>query len=107
MQTSARISFFKRLKPHILSGRKCATLRNHQESHFKPGQILVVFTQEDETQFATIRVISVEPVAYQALTKEHAKAENLPLFILRWLIRRIYPGEEQLYFIRFELCSVD
>ena len=47
-------------------------------------------------------MLSVSPIAFNELTEEHAKQENMGLDELKELIRGIYPNEEQFYMITFK-----
>lgn len=103
--TDNQISFFKRLQRQILSGKKTATIRDKSESHYVAGQELALVTHEDGRCFGKVQVLSIEAVNFSQLTRTHARAENLPLFALKWVIRRIYPKEQQFYFIQFKLVE--
>ncbi|MFT5788598.1 MAG: hypothetical protein ACI8SJ_000702 [Shewanella sp.] len=53
-----------------------------------------------------IEILSIEPVKFTDLNRSHAKAENLPLvFMLKWIMRKIYPAENILYFINFKVSN--
>ncbi|WP_313107656.1 N(4)-acetylcytidine aminohydrolase [Atlantibacter sp.] len=99
------ITFFTRFENDILAGRKTITLRDESEAHFKQGQVLRVGRYEDDKYFCTINVLSVTPIQLDALTKEHARQENMTLDELRHVIGEIYPGVTQLYAITFEVIS--
>ncbi|WP_394170706.1 ASCH domain-containing protein [Saccharospirillum alexandrii] len=98
--------FRRKLKRHILSGRKTSTVRNKADSDYHNGQELDALLDEDGSKICRIQITSIEPVQYNDLNRQHAKAEYLPfVFILKWIIRRIYPGENELFFIRFKVLN--
>lgn len=101
-----RITFFTKLELQILSGKKVATIRDKSESHYFAGQIVEAFTLESRRKICQIEIVGVEPVAFDKLNRKHAKAENIPfVFMLKWLLRRIYPTENNLYFISFKVVG--
>ena len=97
------ITFYQRFEGDILAGRKTITIRDKSESHFKAGDILRVGRFEDNQYFCTSEVLSVSPIAFNELTEEHAKQENMGLDELKELIRGIYPSESLLYVISFKV----
>lgn len=97
------ITFFERLEKHLLSGKKTATIRDMSESHYNVGQVLNAYTLEQGRYICQLRIVSIEQVELSELNQVHAKAENLPLFLLKILIRRIYPGQKKFCFIEFEV----
>ncbi|WP_232055412.1 N(4)-acetylcytidine aminohydrolase [Vibrio rotiferianus] len=101
-----KITFFARMEQQILSGKKTATIRDKSESHYAVGQIVEAFTHEDNRKIGQLEILSVEPVTFKQLNRKHAKAENLPfVFILKWILRKIYPTENNLYFIQFKVVQ--
>ncbi len=102
----ANMTFRRRLKNHILSGNKTATIRNKEDSDYYTGQVVEALTHEDGEKICRIQIISIEPVQYGELNRRHAKAEYLPfVFILKRIIRKIYPGERDFLFIRFKVLD--
>lgn len=100
------MTFFTRLERQILSGKKTATIRDKSESHYYPGQVVEAFTLEDERKICRLEIIDVENVEFEKLCRKHAKAENLPfVFMLKWLLRKIYPTESSLYFVSFKVVG--
>ncbi|MDH5934445.1 N(4)-acetylcytidine aminohydrolase [Vibrio atlanticus] len=98
--------FFTRLERQILSGKKTATIRDKSESHYYPGQVVEAFTLEDERKICRLEIVDVENVEFENLCRKHAKAENLPfVFMLKWLLRKIYPTESSLYFVSFKVVG--
>ena len=98
------MTFRRSLKNHILSGNKTATIRNKEDSDYYTGQVVEVLSHEDSEKICRIQIISIEPVRYDELSRRHAKAEYLPfVFILKRIIRKIYPGENDLFFIQFKV----
>lgn len=100
------ITFFRRFQNDIISGRKTITLRDGSESHFVTGQNLRTGCYEDDTYFCTIKVISVTAVRLSELDENHARQENMTLIQLKQVISEIYPGEESLWEIAFNVVSV-
>ncbi|CAK2794590.1 N(4)-acetylcytidine amidohydrolase [Vibrio crassostreae] len=101
-----RMTFFTRLERQILSGKKTATIRDKSESHYYPGQVVEAFTHEDERKICRLEIVDVENVEFEKLCRKHAKAENLPfVFMLKWLLRKIYPTESSLYFVSFKVVG--
>lgn len=89
-----------------MSGKKTATIRVKDDSDYYAGQIVGALTHEGGDTFCHIQIISIEPVQYSELNRRHANAEYLPfVFMLKWIIRRIYPGERDLLFIRFKVLT--
>ncbi|MEZ9822543.1 N(4)-acetylcytidine aminohydrolase [Shewanella sp. 10N.286.45.A1] len=100
------MTFFTRLERQILSGKKTATIRDKSESHYYPGQVVEAFTHEDERKICRLEIVDVENVEFEKLCRKHAKAENLPfVFMLKWLLRKIYPTESSLYFVSFKVVG--
>ncbi|EGP04086.1 hypothetical protein AAUPMG_08557 [Pasteurella multocida subsp. multocida str. Anand1_goat] len=102
---SNKITFFTRFEQDILAGRKTITIRDKSESSFQPNQILAVYTNETDRFFANIKVLSVTPIHFEALSEEHAKQENMMLPELRQVIKEIYPQEDCFWVIAFELVD--
>ncbi|MCK6262737.1 N(4)-acetylcytidine aminohydrolase [Vibrio sp. ZSDE26] len=101
-----KITFFTRMERQILSGKKTATIRNKSESHYFAGQIVEAFTLEDSRKICQLEILGIESVEFEQLSRVHAKAENLPfVFMLKWILRKIYPTENSLYFIRFRVVE--
>jgi len=101
-----RITFFTRLERQILSGKKTATIRDKSESHYYPGQVVEALTHEDERKICRLEIVDVENVEFEKLCRKHAKAENLPfVFMLKWLLRKIYPTESSLCFVSFKVVG--
>ncbi|WP_373954701.1 N(4)-acetylcytidine aminohydrolase [Vibrio pomeroyi] len=97
------MTFFTRLERQILSGKKTATIRDKSESHYYPGQVVEAFTHEDERKICRLEIVDVE---FEKLCRKHAKAENLPfVFMLKWLLRKIYPTESSLCFVSFKVVG--
>lgn len=102
----AHMMFRRRLKGSILSGKKTATLRTKEDSDYYIGQVVTAVSHEDGETICRVQIISIEPVQYRALNRHHAKAEYLPfVFLLKWIIRKIYPGEQDFLFIRFKVLN--
>ncbi|MEF1340411.1 N(4)-acetylcytidine aminohydrolase, partial [Vibrio rotiferianus] len=101
-----KITFFARMERQILSGKKTATIRDKSESHYAVGQVVESFTHEDNRKIGKLEILGVESVVFEQLNRKHAKAENLPfVFMLKWILRKIYPTESNLYFIQFKVVE--
>ncbi|MGQ8819828.1 N(4)-acetylcytidine aminohydrolase [Bibersteinia trehalosi] len=100
-----KITFFSRFENDIVNGKKTITIRDKSESFYQAGQELCVFTNETDRLFAKIQVLSVEPIHIEQLSEQHAKQENMSLSELRQVIKEIYPEEQQLFVITFELIK--
>ena len=98
------MTFLPKLAGQIISAKKTATIRDISESHFFSCLVLDARVHGTEQYICQIEIIDIKPIQYHELNRSHAKAENLPfVFILKWLIRRIYPGEQQLFYIQFKV----
>ncbi|MGR6980179.1 N(4)-acetylcytidine aminohydrolase [Testudinibacter sp. P27/CKL/0425] len=100
-----QITFFQRFEADILSGRKTITIRDHAESHYLPGTVVEVLTNETQRWFANIRIESVTPIQIDQLNEQHAQQENMSLSELKQVIRQIYPHETALWVIAFQLVA--
>ncbi|WP_042010720.1 N(4)-acetylcytidine aminohydrolase [Aeromonas fluvialis] len=98
-------TFFSRFVTDIQAGRKTITIRDEREAHWQPGQRLALFTNPEHQPFGTIEVISVKAVAFDELSDEHARQENMTLPDLKQVIRNIYPDLPLLYAIEFKLIA--
>ncbi|MGY6038680.1 N(4)-acetylcytidine aminohydrolase [Aeromonas sp. AE23HZ002T15] len=96
-------TFFSRFVDDIQGGRKTITIRDESEAQWQPGQRLSLFTNPEHQPFGAIEVLTVRPVAIDALNDEHARQENMTLAELRQVIRDIYPELPPLYVIEFRL----
>ncbi|QUX89948.1 ASCH domain-containing protein [Marinomonas sp. A3A] len=99
------MTFFERFEADILSGKKTITLRDEAEKHYVPGSVVTVSTFEDGREFCRLKILSVEPVLFDALTDYHAEQENMTLDELREVIQVIYPGIQHLYLISYQLVD--
>ncbi|MCL1144244.1 N(4)-acetylcytidine aminohydrolase [Shewanella gaetbuli] len=99
------ITFFEFLTPLIKSAKKTITIRDESESHYQPGTQVEVFTLETNQKVCDIRILSVEPLAFDDINEYHAEQESLPLNELKQLINKVYPNQPPLFMIRFELVS--
>lgn len=103
--TNNKITFFQRFENDIVARKKTITIRDKSECFFSPDQILDVFTLETDRLFAKIRVLSVTPIQFHQLNEQHAQQENMTLAQLKQVIHEIYPDEQQLFVIHFELIN--
>lgn len=104
-QPYPEFTFFGRFVADIQAGRKTITIRDQSEAHWQPGQRLSLFTNPEHRPFGAIEVLAVESVAFEALSDEHARQENMTLPELKRVIRDIYPELPPLYVIEFKLIS--
>ena len=101
-----KISFFGRLAPLILSGRKTATVRSRFEGCYKPWQRLEAVTNEEFESICLIEISDVETISINELSRFHARAEGfLFAFQLKNAIRKIYLTETELVFVRYRVVS--
>lgn len=98
-----KITFFSRFEADILNGKKTITIRDKSEAYFQPDQELDVFTNETDRFFARIKIISITPIKYEELNEQHALQENMTLPQLKKVIREIYPNDNMLFVIQFQL----
>lgn len=103
MKTPTQITFFESLIPLITSGKKTITIRDKSESYYVPDSQVEVFTLETDKKVCDIKIVSVEPLRFDDIHQGHAEQEFLPLPKLKQLIRDIYPNDDDLYVITFEL----
>jgi uncharacterized protein YqfB (UPF0267 family) len=103
--TPTTMTFFERFEVDILSGKKTITLRDEAEKHYAPGSVVTVSTFEEGREFCRLKIVSVEPVLFDALTDYHAEQENMTLAELRGVIQAIYPGIQQLFLISYQLVD--
>ena len=99
------MTFFERFEADIVSGKKTITIRNKDEKEYAPNSIVQVSTFESDRWFCTLKIQSVEAVLFRDLSEFHAKQENMTLPELKRVIHEIYPGEESLYVITYELVT--
>ncbi|WP_350912642.1 N(4)-acetylcytidine aminohydrolase [Providencia huaxiensis] len=97
------ITFFERLLPLVVSGKKIITIRDKSESHYIPGTIVKVYALETGEYYTDIKILSVEPIFYDDISEYHAKQEAMSLETLKALIKEIYPNEPYLYVITYQL----
>ena len=103
--TPTTMTFFERFEADILSGKKTITLRDDAEKYYAPNSVVTVSTFEEGRVFCRLKIVSVEPVLFEALTDYHAEQENMTLDELREVIQDIYPGIQQLYLISYQLVD--
>lgn len=99
------ITFFARFEGDIVAGKKTITIRDESESHYVPDSVVTVSTLEEGRVFCRLKILSVEPVAFSALTEFHAEQENMTLPQLKSVIQDIYPNIEELYVIHYQVLS--
>ena len=103
MKVPTKITFFESLTPLITSGKKTITIRDKSESYYVPDSQVEVFILETDKKVCDIKIVSVEPLQFNDINQDHAQQESLPLPKLKQLIRNIYPNDDDLYVITFEL----
>ncbi|KJG39791.1 hypothetical protein UA32_05630 [Photobacterium angustum] len=100
------ITFFTRLERQVLSGKKTATIRDKSESNYYPGQVVEALTHEDGRTICRLEIVGVKHVNFDKLNRKHTRAENLPfVFMLKWILRKIYPAEKSLWLISFKVVD--
>ena len=99
------ITFFERLLPLVVSGEKVITIRDESESHYVPGTMVKVYALETAKYYTDIEILSVEAITYDDINEYHAKQEAMTLDVLKKLIREIYPTEQFLYVIQYQLVK--
>lgn len=105
MSTYPEFTFFSRFVADIQAGRKTITIRDESEANWQPGQRLSLFTNPEHQPFGAIEVLSVNAVAFDELSDEHARQENMTLAELKTVICDIYPKLPPLYVIEFKLIA--
>ncbi|MGY3893529.1 N(4)-acetylcytidine aminohydrolase [Aeromonas enterica] len=105
IHTYPELTFFSRFVADIQAGRKTITIRDESEAQWQPGQRLALFTNPEHQPFGVIEVLSVNAVAFDELSDEHARQENMTLAELKQVIRDIYPELPPLYVIEFKLIA--
>lgn len=101
----SEITFFERFEEDILSGKKIITIRDVTESKYVPDSIVRVTTYETGRFFCSIKIKSVESIAFNDLSNRHAEQENMSLSALKKVIEEIYPNEKKLYVVSYELVG--
>lgn len=99
------MTFFARFEDDILAGKKTITIRDESESHYVPGSVVTVATLEQGRVFCHLKITAVTPIRYSELNAYHAEQENMTLPQLKSVIDEIYPGQEYLYLIEYQLQS--
>lgn len=67
------IAFFSRFERDIMAGLKTIILRDANQSHSQPGEVLRVSRYEYAVFVCFFEVLSVTPVHLDALTEQHAR----------------------------------
>lgn len=99
------ITFFERLLPLVVSGEKVITIRDKSESHYVPGTNVKVYALETGKYYTDIKILSVEPIFYDDISEYHAQQEAMSLETLKKLIKEIYPTEQSLFVITYQLLN--
>ncbi|WP_353241720.1 N(4)-acetylcytidine aminohydrolase [Providencia sp.] len=99
------ITFFERLLPLVVSGKKVITIRDKSESHYVPGTTVKVYALETGKYYTEIEILSVAPIFYDDISEYHAEQEAMTLDTLKKLIKEIYPTEQSLYVITYRLVN--
>lgn len=99
------ITFYERLLPLVISGKKVITIRDQHESHYVPHSVVRVFALETGKYYTDIEILSVEPIDYDDISEYHATQEAMTLDNLKSLIREIYPTEQSLFVIHYRLVE--
>lgn len=105
MTHPTKITFFERLIPSILSGKKTITIRDSSEKNYLPDSRIKLHALETDQYYCEIKILSVETLAFEDISEHHAQQEAMELSALKSLISQIYPNESSLYLITFELVD--
>lgn len=100
---ATEMTFFARFEADIVAGKKTITIRDEADSHYAPGSIVSVSTQEQGRVFCRLKICSVTPIHFSELNEYHAQQENMSLPQLQAVIQEIYPGQQSLYLIEYQL----
>lgn len=98
------ITFFERFEADILSGKKTITIRDKTEIDFELNKVIPVATFETARVFGQLKILTIDALSFNDINEQHALQENMTLPQLRQVIREIYPNEQQLYVISFEVA---
>lgn len=98
-----KLTFYQRFEADILSGKKTITIRSKSDKDYVSGTVVRLFTYEEDREFGSITILSVESILFSQLTLEHAQQENMSLVELKKTIQRIYPNTQELYVISFRV----
>lgn len=99
------ITFFERLIPSILAGKKVITIRDQSESYYQPNTEVNLFANEHRTYYGKLKIIAVSPLQYDEINAFHAQQEGMSLTELKTLIKRIYPETNSLFLIEYQLIT--
>jgi uncharacterized protein YqfB (UPF0267 family) len=105
MSAPSKITFFEFLTPLIKAGKKTITIRDASEAHYVPGSSVAVYVLETNEKVCNIRILSVEPLAFDDINQGHAEQEYMDLDRLKTLIREIYPNTDSLFEIHYTLID--
>jgi uncharacterized protein YqfB (UPF0267 family) len=108
------LTFFGWLLPLVTSGLKTITIRDAAEAdlftpHVTTSTTLPVYALEDSTRHHPVCYVvlrSVKPLAWDDINESHARQECMSLSRLQGLLREIYPNEESLYLINYEVVAM-
>lgn len=108
------LTFFGWLLPLVTSGLKTITIRDAAEAdlftpHVATLTTLPIYALEDSTRHHPVCHVvlrSVKPLAWDDINESHARQECLSLSRLQGLLREIYPNEESLYLINYEVVAM-
>ncbi len=104
---ASKITFFDFLTPLVASGQKTITIRDEKEKDYVVGSVVEVFTLETQQKVCSIKILSIEQIHFSEINAFHAQQEALELEVLKDLIKDVYPNQETLFVITFELASVE
>ncbi|CAK4074018.1 N(4)-acetylcytidine aminohydrolase [Vibrio sp. 16] len=103
MTYPTKMTFFEFLTPLVAAGKKTITIRDESEADYVPGTTVEVYTLETDTKVCDVKILSVEPLHFDDINEFHAEQEYIELPKLKQLIREIYPNNNHLFVIHFEL----
>lgn len=103
MLTPTKITFYECFTEDILLGKKTITIRDELEKNFVADSVVSASTFENARWFCDLKILSVQPIAFNQLTSLHAQQENMTLKELKAILTEIYPEQNDLYIINFEV----
>ena len=98
------MTFFERFEADILSCKKTITIRDELEKDYAENSLVQASTYEDDRWFCALLIKSVEAICLSQLSEFHAEQENMTLSELQTLLQEIYPDQQHLYVISYELA---
>jgi len=97
-----QISFYDELLPAVLSGDKTITIRRASGVQYQVGSQVNVISHSNSQTVGMIEITAIEAIRFQDINQSHARREQMSLPVLKQLINKIYPNNEQLTVISFK-----